>query len=154
MITLQLPNDEQVLATVGKISIRHGQLDYCLKMVIKSILGLAITEAIDATDNQGSFELRKRIRKLAKQKFKEGEILVKLDALLTRAKRATEDRNQILHSLWAFELDGTPVIRNRDHSFQPIPNLTRLNELAEEIYTITTDLNNARLEGFLKEALS
>ena len=146
MITLQIPEDKQVLAAVGTISIRHGQLDYCLKMTIKSIMGLSILETLDATDSQGSFDLRKRIRKLAKQRFGEGETLVKLDALLTRASRATGNRNQILHSLWAYELDGTPVIRNRDHSFQPIPNIIKLNELASEIFTITTDFNNARKE--------
>lgn len=54
----------------------------------------------------------------------------------------------------AYELDGSPVIRNNDHSFRPIPNITELNALTNELFTIATDLNNARLEGFLKEALS
>jgi len=93
-------------AAVGTISLRHGHLDYILKMTVKSITGLSIHQALDATEKQGSFDLRKRVRALAKQKFGEGETLVRLDALLTRAQRATEKRNRILHSLWADELDG------------------------------------------------
>ena len=153
MITLQIPEDEQVLAAVGTISIRHGQLDYILRMTVKSLLGLSIHEALDATARQGSFDLRKRIRALAKQKFGESETLVKLDALLERARRATESRNEFLHSLWAYELDGKPVIRDDDHSFRPAPTINELREAATELATITTELNEARLEGFLKKAL-
>jgi hypothetical protein len=55
--------------------------------------------------------------------------------------------------LWAYELDGSPVIRNSDHTFGPTPSPTELNVIAEELFTITTDLNKERLEGFLKKAL-
>jgi hypothetical protein len=35
MIYPGLPDDQQVLAAVGKIALRHGQLDYALKMTVR-----------------------------------------------------------------------------------------------------------------------
>lgn len=144
------------MAAIGSIPIRHGQLDYCLKLTIKNILGVSIREAVDGTYRQQSSELRKRIKTMAKQKFGEGETFLKLEALLNRASMATEKRNKILHSLFAYELDGAPVIRNDDHSFGPFPNIPELSAISNELATITTELNEARTEegGFLKEALS
>jgi hypothetical protein len=31
MIFMGLPEDQAVLAAIGRIAIRHGQLDYCLR---------------------------------------------------------------------------------------------------------------------------
>jgi len=151
---MQIPSDEKILAAVGKIAIRHGQLDHILKMTVKSILGISIEKALDATQRQASSELRKRVRTLAKQKLGEGNTLVRLDALLTRAKRATESRNEILHSLWAVELDGNTVIRDENHKFQEVPEIDELEKVANGLAKITADLNEARLDGFLKDALT
>ena len=154
MITLELPKDPELLAAIGRISIRHGQLDHSLKLTIKSILGVSIPEAVDGTHRQGSSKLRNRINAMTKNKFGEGETLLRLEALLNRASMATEKRNRILHSLFAHELDGSPVIRNDDHSFGPTPNPKELNAIADELFTIIEELTTARLDGFLKEALS
>jgi hypothetical protein len=154
MITLQIPKNSKILAAVGTIALRQGQLDYILRMTVKSLLGLSIQDALNATDKQGSSELRKRVRKLAKQKFGEGLTLVRLDAILTKARRATESRNEILHRLWAFDKDNNPVIRDDDHSFRPAPDISELNTAATELANITAELNDARLDGFLNDALS
>ena len=76
MITLDIPTDSALLAAVGKVALRHGQLDYVLRMTVKSILKLSIRDALDATDRQGSRGLRDRVRKLAKKRFGEGDTLV------------------------------------------------------------------------------
>lgn len=154
MIILGIPTDPAVLAAVGKIAIRHGQLDHVLRMTVKSILNLSIREALDATERQGSHDLRKRVRKLAKQKFGESVTLVRLDALINRAHRATDRRNAILHNLWAQDLDDNPVIRDDDHTFRPAPLLAELDAVADELATVASELNDARFSGFLKEALS
>ena len=154
MITLGIPTDPAILAAVGKIALRHGQLDYLLRMTVKSILSLSIREALDATERQGSRELRERVRKLAKQKFGEGDTFVRLDALINRARRATNRRNELVHNLWAQDLDHNPVIRDDDHTFRPAPQLTELDAVADELTTVASELNDARLNGFLKEALS
>src|SRR5262249_27341514 len=117
-------------------------------------VGLSIEEAINATERQNSRELRERVRKLARRRFGEGEVLVKLDAILTRARRATEERNRLPHGLWAHELDGDPVYRPHGHEFQPIPPANNLDAFADDLYRIGGALPVARLKGFLHAALN
>jgi hypothetical protein len=154
MITMGLPQDPQVLAAIGKIALRHGQLDYSMKMTIKTLADLPIAEAIDGTQKQGSRTLRERVRHLARKRIGESAAMVRLDAILERARRATERRNTLLHGLWAHELDGVPVIRDSGIEFGPIPTVSELEAVADELATIAKDLTFARLDGFLHEALT
>ena len=156
-ILLGLPKDHELLALIGTVAIRHGQLDYVLRMTVKSIAGLSIAEAVDATERQGSRDLRERIRKLAKQKLGEGQALCRLDAgFFTRARRATDTRNTLLHGLWASELDGRDVVRHDSKEWGDIPSIADLQKLADELVKIAEELNDARLDpdGFLKKALA
>ena len=152
-IILDLPENLDLLAAVGKVAIRHGQLDHVLRMTVKTITRITTREALDATERQGSAALRARVRKLAKQKVGEGDALVHLDALLARAGRATRRRNELLHALWAAQLDGQGLIRGEDGKWYDHPTVSELDALVSELDAVTRDLNWARLEGFLKEAL-
>jgi hypothetical protein len=152
-VTHGLPEDEKILAAIGIIALRHGQLDNALRMMIKDLTGVDQTEALDATAREGSRELRERIRKLARQRLGEGEALVRLQALLTRAERATGKRNDLMHAVWGAELDGGPMIRGDDHEFRPAPTVAELKDLGHEIARILDDLTQARRDGFLLEAL-
>ena len=67
MITLSLPTDQALLTAIGKVAVRHGQLDYGLKLTIKSILGISIPEALAATDRKPSARLRELIVKEARR---------------------------------------------------------------------------------------
>jgi hypothetical protein len=155
VIHLRIPDDEAVLAAVGKIALRHGQLDYILRMTIKTLADLSIRDGIDATAQLTSRELRERIRKLARQRLGEGQPLLKLEAILQRAARATKRRNDLLHSLWAHELDGEPVIRDEDeHTFKYAPTAAELDAVADTLEQIAAELNTARLDGFLSGALA
>jgi hypothetical protein len=154
MIYPGLPDDPKVLAAIGKIALRHGQLDNALKMVIKDLTGTTIQEALDATERQGSRDLRERVRKLARKRIGEGNVLVRLDAILERSRRATMRRNDLLHGLWAYELDVGPVISTRGHEFIAIPTVNELESVADELNQIAMDLITARNEGFLRDALS
>ncbi len=69
MITLDIPTDPALLAAVGKVALRHGQLDYVLRMTVKSILKLSIRDALDATDRQGSRELRDRCQETGQEEI-------------------------------------------------------------------------------------
>lgn len=153
MITLHIPEDPDIQAAVGRIALRHGQLDYGLRLAVKSILGISVADALDATDRQGTRDLRMRVRKLAKQKIGEGEALCKLDALLNRSRRLTDRRNSYLHNLWAQDENGNPIIGDDECKMGPIPTIAELDVLADELAHVTWDLNRARLNGFLAEAL-
>jgi membrane-bound lytic murein transglycosylase B len=148
-----LPTDEKMLAMIGTIALRHGQLDNALKMIIKDLSGIEHEEALDATARVGSRELRDRVRKLARQRLGEGTALLRLQALLTRAERATDKRNELMHAVWGTELDGGPVMSTDNHEFRPVPTVTELQEMEYEIIIILEDLISARHDGFLLEAL-
>jgi hypothetical protein len=153
MDTLELPREEAVPAAVGHVAIRHGQLTHILKMTVKSILGISVREALDGTGRQSFRELKQRVRHLAKQRIGEGPALTRLDALLQRSQLVTDRRNDFIHSLWSRDAQGNPMIRDDEHQGRRIPSAALLNELAEEIHDIAADLNYARLEGFLADAL-
>jgi len=149
---LAVPNDPDVLAEIAQISICHGQLDYVLKMVFRDLTGLEINEALDATHRQGSVDIRRRVRALARKRFGESQALAKLDALLTRAARVTEKRNATLHPLWAMRLDEGPVVRRDDHTWET-PDLDQMRAVVDEFRILTAEILNARTEGFLKKAI-
>ncbi len=110
MLMFYVPDDQQLLATLGEITLRHEHLNHILKMTIKSIAELTPAEAQDATKYDGPRQLRECIRKLSKKKLGTSEAHLKLCALLTRAERLTDQRNRLTHGLWARELDGDPGV--------------------------------------------
>jgi len=133
---------------------QHAHLDHILRMTVKSLGEVSVQQALDATAYEGSATLRERIRKLAKLRLGEGSALLQLQALLNRCKRVTEKRNDIVHSIWARELDGDPQVRTEDHGWKPIPTIDELNTLSAELKLLISELNIARLEGFLSEAIA
>lgn len=154
MMTFHVPEDKELLAVFGEAALVHEHLNHILRMTIKTLAQLTPEEALDATSYDGSRQLRERIRKLARQRLGEGEPLLKLQALLERCKRATEKRNELVHCVWAKELDGEPQRRGPAHEWQPLPTIKELFALVKEIQELTATLNAARLEGFLSEALT
>ena len=154
LMMLDVPDDEELLAAFGEMAIRHEQLNYVLRMMIKTLARLTLQEALDATTNDGSGHLRNRIRKLARQRLGEGQPLLKVQALMGRCQRVTDKRNELVHCVWAKERDGEAQLRNADHIWRPLPTRQELSELSSEIRDLTSALNKARLEGFLSEALA
>jgi len=154
MMMFHVPEDKDLLAAYGELSLRHEHLTHILRMTIKTLAGLEVSEALDATAYDGASRLRDRIRTLARQRLGEGEALLKLQAILERCRRASEKRNDLIHSVWGKELDGEPFRRGSDHSWQPLPTVEELRALGEEIQTLTNHLNDARLFGFLAESLA
>ena len=154
MISFHVPQDSELLAAVGEVAIRHEQLSHILKMTIKSLTGVTPEEAFKATTHEGSAQLRDRVRKNARKRLGEGAPLVKLQAILSDCKRLTDKRNELVHGLWAQELDGDAHIRDSDGNARPIPTTAELRELARKLAELTGFLNTERLEGFLFQALS
>ena len=142
-----------MLAAIGKVAIRQGQLDYVLKMTIKTITGVTRTEALASTKEDKTWFVREQIKKLATKKIGYCGELVKLKALLTRAAEATDRRNQLLHGLWGQAIDGGDVFFPNGLSAGQAPTVGELEALIDSMYNIITELNFARLKGFLHEAL-
>src|SRR5262249_4942875 len=119
MMTFHVPDDQELLAAFGELTLRHEHLNHMLRMTIKTLARLEVGEALNATAYDGSSQLRDRIRKLAKQRLGDGEALLKLQAIVERCKRATEKRNALVHSVWASELGGEPARRGANNDWQP-----------------------------------
>lgn len=154
MVYFDIPADREILAALGEVTLRHEHLNHILRMTVKTLARLSVDEALDATARDGSAYLRDRIRKFGRKRLGEGEPLLRLQALIERCGRAADRRNELVHSVWAKELDGETVCRNSAQGWQAVPTVEELRNLAAEIASLTAELNKARLEGFLHEALS
>lgn len=153
-MTFHVPSDNALLAAIGEVALRNEHLNHILRMTIKTLGRLEIDEALDATAYDSSSQLREHIKKLARQRLGDGEPLLKLQALLERCKRATEKRNDLIHSVWGKELDGEPARKGAADDWRPLPTAAELHALAEEIMRLTGELNEARLVGFVHLALA
>jgi hypothetical protein len=153
MMMFHVPEDPALLAAFGEVTLRHEHLSHILRMTIKTLAGLSVEEALDATAFDGASVLRERLRKHARQRLGEGPALVKVQALVERCRRATDKRNAYVHSVWAQELDGQAKRRDSGNGWLPIPTVQELQALSQELLVLTQELNHARLEGFIHEAL-
>ncbi|SAK52711.1 hypothetical protein AWB82_01713 [Caballeronia glebae] len=154
MMRFDVPSDTTLLAAIGEVALRQEHLNYTLRMTIKTLARLDLGEALDATAYDGSSQLRERIKKLARQELREGVPLLKLQALLERCKRATEKRNDFIHSVWLKELDAESGRRHSGGASHAWPTVSELRDLAETLAALTLELNEARLEGYLHEAVT
>lgn len=72
MMIFHIPEDKELVAAYGELSLLHEHLDHVLRMTIKTLARLEVNEALDATVHDGSWRLRECIGKLAKQRLGEG----------------------------------------------------------------------------------
>lgn len=153
MMTMELPEDPRLLEAVGRVALFHGHLDFALRYLIKSLSGCSVQEALDATAYDGSRELRLRASKLARQRLGEGAALIRIQALLQRCASATQKRNDLIHRPWARQ-NGKWGVRTSDHEWDLLPTVEELNELADDLRGRSLEINQARLGGFLSDALA
>ena len=154
MVSLEIPTEAKLLQAAGRVALAHGQLEYSLRMTVKSISGLSVQEALDATATMKVYELREKIKKLFKQKTRDESEKTRLDSLLNKAKRLSEERNILIHRPWARDSQGKWVVKEEDHTWGKSPSNEKLDQLANNIWKVAIELNAARLHGFIKEVLS
>jgi hypothetical protein len=154
MIYMAMPEDSELQAAIGRVAVRHGQMDHILRMTIKSICEVTPQEALLATNGSMSGQLRQRIEKLARKRFGDGPALVKLQAILRRCQKLSGQRNKLLHGVFARELDGPDLFLEDGYDPGPPPTVPELDALCSELDVVINELNLARIEGFLQEALT
>lgn len=148
-VTLHCPGDTALLEAAGRVSLAHGQLELMLRMTIKTLSGLTVQAALDATETTKNWELRRDIGKLFRQKTKDVTLHYKLKALLGRCEALSSERNRLLHNAWAIAPDGSIVTKGEKHAWGKAPTADDLNSLASEINKYVELLNEARLRGFI-----
>jgi hypothetical protein len=153
MMVLDIPDDPELLREFGTVAIRHAQLDRMLQMMIKTLTGVTVDEAIKATAREGSARLRVRIKKLGRKVLGDGSDFVRLQSLIWECERLTGKRNALLHGVMATELTGEHKMETKDLTWGPIPTVKELKELAADLMKVTGELNQARRFGFIHKAL-
>jgi len=154
MMTFHIP-DDPILKALGWISVAHAHLDYILRMTFKTLAEVSIDDALEATEGTGSAVLRDRLRKLAKKVLGEGAALIKFQAVLHRCRLATEQRNDLVHNIITQDIEGGEArMRTRHGSWTAVPTVAELKQLAKVITGLWQEVNGARLDGFIKEAMA
>jgi|KBSSwiStaDraftv2_1062776.scaffolds.fasta_scaffold916640_1 hypothetical protein len=150
MVVHHVP-DPLTLQALGLVALRHGQLEYALRGVIKSLTGKGLLVSLDSTFTQRAWSLRKDILDIAEAKLGAGAHLISLGDLIDQAEAVSLRRNKYLHSLYAQELDGDPMLLTEERKGgkgskierkrEPIPTPDQLNALAREIETLADKLH-------------
>jgi hypothetical protein len=152
VIDTTMPEDKDLQAAGGRVAIRHGQLDHVLRMMLRSIDDITAEEAWSRTGRMTSGLLCQCVRKAAKAAIGEAEAFLQIDALLIEAASATDERNKLMHALWAAGDIGEQQYRPRGHR-EPVPTPFQLDAIANRLDAVAGRLNHARRHGLLKEAL-
>jgi hypothetical protein len=152
-IVFHMPNDVDLRA-IGAVSVRHGQLDHELKMLIKSLTGIRPEQARRAMARTGSAELRKRARAIARRVFGDGKGLLTIESWLRECAIVTEERNDLIHALFGKDTDGEARIHHgRTDTWRAPPTCEELTALAARMERIVNEIRNSRLTGFIFEEL-
>jgi hypothetical protein len=97
-VSHRLPNSG-ILGEIGAIPLLHTQLDNQLRMLVMDLAKVTKDEALDATERQGSEELRQLVNKLGKRQLGECGARVKLSALVNRCGHAADKKSEWMHAV-------------------------------------------------------
>ncbi len=153
MIQLKPPDDRNWLAAFGKVAAHSALLDLVMSMTIKVITEVSVEDALRATKRTPASALRKRVRKLAKDRLGDGPAFIELESILCLAEAVAEERNDLIHSVFALDEAGNSIIQDPVRGRLPIPPVEDLETLASQIEQIHGMLNHSRMNGSLRAAL-
>jgi hypothetical protein len=154
-MVFHVPDDPEWLMEFGRVSIAHTHLDHILRMIIRTLAKVTVDVAMHATQTEGSALLRDRIKKLARQQLGEGAALLRVQDVIERCRRVTQRRNDLIHTTIASDWTGTEAVLYRaGHPPAPLPTTKELESLAKEISALISEINAARLRGWLAEAIA
>jgi hypothetical protein len=153
--TNEIPDDPALLEAMGRLAIRHSQLDYMLRYVFKTLSGRTVNEIMDHTAGWQTNRLQRKVREVAARKL-DKEPREKLEDLLDQCQEATNTRNDILHADWYKVAKSDPPdyrMTLKDGTFTNLPTTDQLLALSRTLLDLADRLNEARLSGFLRDAL-
>jgi hypothetical protein len=156
-MVFHVPDDPKWLMAFGRVSIVHTHLDHILRMLIKTLANVTVDVALSATDSEGSAVLRARIKKLAKQQLGEGAALLGVQDLVEQCRRVTKRRNDLIHTTIASDwlgMEEEARLYRAGFPPAPLPTAQDLETLGNEINHLIAGINQARLRGWLAEALA
>ena len=149
--TLEIPDDKEILAAVGRIALRQGQLDHLLRLTMRDASELGFVDAMRDAERHGIPELRRRIRRIVKQRAADKQLFAEFEALLRRARMASHNHHALFHGLWARNKLGEIVMQG-DESIEGRPTIEQLNSFAQALAILVSEFNELRLRGFSAKA--
>lgn len=153
MVEFGIPDDPEWLAAVGRLALRHAQLEHVQRLTVKTIEGLTVEEADNLLAHKGAKTVRIRIEESFAKKITQPEPRKELADLLEKCRKASQDRNNILHAVWVYDPNDTPLFRPKAGEWGPPPSIPEIEQVEKTILAVTYELNTARLRGFIRAAL-
>jgi len=112
-IVIGTPSDPELLQAIGKLAIAHGNMEMVLIYCLKTLEGLTIekntSKVIEShikkyrDHRERESSARNQIKKLCKSEISENKhkgIKVKIDELMEKSEKLSEERNDYLHCVW------------------------------------------------------
>ena len=150
---LKIPSHPGLIEALGRLAIAHTHLELILRYVVKTLSELSVNDALDATSGDSTSEVRRRIKKLFKEKKPVPSEETQLDSLLGAARRLSEKRNAFLHSAWSQTEAGEIILKQEDHQWGPAPSKEQVDQITDQIMGLANKINDARLTGFISEVV-
>ena len=151
---LTVPNQPSLHEALGRLAIAHTHLELILRYCVKTIAEQTIQQALDTTEGDRLSDLRIRIKQLFKERRPTALEKTELDALLGQAKRLSEKRHSYLHRAWSQTAAGRATMKGEDHRWGPAPSEEQILQVVEELLSLVSAINEARLTGFIKNVIS
>ena len=149
MLELAIPNHPDLIEALGRLAIAYTHLELVWRYTVKTLSGLSIEKALDATNKERTADTRQRVRRLFLEKKPTETETSQLDALIGNASRLTSKRNDYLHSAWSVSPAGMPIRKSEDHSWGPAPTKEEIDRVASELLSLGKEINHERLYGFI-----
>lgn len=164
-VVFDLPDSPELLAAIGKVSLRHAQLDHQLRLLIKTLARVSVATARLATMGYMSRKLREEALRLGRQSMRGNErALIQLRALLNECRLTSDERNELIHGICAREVNAGAVSDDElfgpmlmlDESLRerPMPTTAQLEDLQQRISALVNRINEERRFGFIAEAMA
>lgn len=151
---LAIPTHPGLVQALGALAIAHTHLELTMRYAIKTISGLSVSDALDATSQDRTVDLRERLKAMFKEQKPTAQEKCRLDALLERAKRLTESRNAYLHAAWSETPAGQAIIKGDDHSWESAPTKDKVERVTKDILELAVEINESRLaNGFISKII-
>lgn len=138
-----------LLAGVARVVITQSQMDEVMRLTIKDLAGISITDpGYEKLVKGGAKDLREKIAKKAKERFPEiPELHDKFACILAKAEDVTDQRNVLVHGIWTQSADDSedhgPHIRDKGLRY-PIPTLEPIESWERAMKSVIVALNRLR----------
>ncbi len=147
-----MPADKTYHAAVGKVALAHGHLELVQRFLVRALARVDMRVALDSTEGSRNLDVQKTVRRLARERQLPENVMVRLEALLNKARMLSRKRNELVHRAVQMDKNGKIVQKRDDQKWGPAPSMAELKNLSEDILELSKEINKERLTGFIRDA--